>query len=119
MKTVGKLIDDLFKTHRKEDGREYTHKEVSVALSGIIDASYLSKLRNGKIPNPGRDTLLALCRFFKVPPSYFFPELEQQEGRLSLTEGTTDQLRLALRATGLGPDVQDKIEQLVRALQGD
>ena len=119
MKTVGDLIDDLFKTHRKPDGKEYTHKEVSVELGKqgtVVDPSYLSKLRNNKVPNPGRDTLLGLCRVFKVPPSYFFPELEQQdEGCLSSND--PHQLRVALRKVGLDPEVQDKIEQLIRALQ--
>ena len=72
MKTVAELIDDLFITHRKEDGREYTHKEVCEAL-GDVAPSHLSRLRSGIISNPGREVLLSLCRFFKVPPSYFFP----------------------------------------------
>ena len=118
MQTVAQLIDDLFKTIKKKDGKEYTHKEVAVALGGSIDPSYLSKLRNGKISNPGRDTLLGLCRFFKVPPSYFFPELKQQNGE-RVVQGDPYQLRIALRNAGLSPEVQDKIEQLIRALQGE
>ncbi|MBA3947091.1 MAG: helix-turn-helix transcriptional regulator [Herpetosiphonaceae bacterium] len=119
MDTVGQLINDLFQTHRKPDGKEYTHKEIFLATGGAIDPSYLSRLRHDKIPNPGRETLLALCRVFKVPPSYFFPELEHlAEGA---PEPTTPQLqfRLALRASRLQPDVQEKLEQLFRALQGE
>ena len=118
MHTVAQLVNDLFDTHRKPDGKEYTHKEVSVATGGAIDPSYLSKLRNDKIANPGRDTLLALCRFFRVPPSYFFPELDQFTNEMPLP-ATSNPLRVALRASGLQPGVQEKIEQLIRALQDE
>ncbi len=117
MTTVGQLINDLFATHRRPDGKEYTHKEISVASGGAIEASYLSRLRNDKIPNPGRDTLLALCRFFKVSPSYFFPELDAISAELLSGEGSPNQLRVALRSAGLTPAVQTHIEELVKALQ--
>src|SRR5436853_7457562 len=75
MTTMADLIDDLFRSHRKPNGREYSHVEVCQALGGAIEPSHLGKLRNGTIQNPKRDTLIALCRFFQVSPTYFFPEL--------------------------------------------
>src|SRR5690349_5222471 len=98
MKTVAELVDDLFHTHRKPDGREYTHKEVSLALGGAVEPSHLSKLRTGKIPNPGRETLLALCHFFQVQPSYFFPELDALAQQARQSAGQPDLLRVALRS---------------------
>lgn len=117
MKTVAELIDQLFRTHRRPDGQEYTYKQVSVALGRSVESSHLSKLRTGKITNPGRETLLGLCRFFKVSPSYFFPELEfplSADGSAS-EQGTP--VQIALRATGLAPEVQEKLEELIRTLQ--
>jgi transcriptional regulator with XRE-family HTH domain len=116
MRTLAELIDDLFRMHRRPDGREYTHIEVCVALGGAIEPSHLSKLRRGGIVNPGRDVLLALCRFFKVPPTYFFPELTEETTETTKLQ-TEDPLRIALRSTSLTPEVQAKIEALIRALE--
>lgn len=115
MKTVAELVDDLFKTHTKSNGREYTHVEVAEKLGGAIDPSHISKLRSGHIKNPGRETLLALCRFFKVPSSYFFPELGPP------TEVETeheDVLSLAARAK-LSPEVKQKLRELIQALEDE
>ena len=117
IKTVAELVDQLFHTHHKPDGREFTHKEVSLALGGAVEPSHLSKLRNGKIPNPGRETLLALCNFFKVPPSYFFPELDALEQQAR--QAQDDLLHVALRSAGLSPEVQNKLEALIQALKTD
>lgn len=73
--TTAELIDQLFRTHRKPDGKEYSHVELSSALGGALAPSHIGKLRAGTIRNPQRDTLLQLCQFFRVPPTYFFPEL--------------------------------------------
>lgn len=115
MKTVGQLVDELFHTHRRPDGREYTYQEICTALDGAIEPSQLSRLRNGKVTNPGRETLLALCRFFQVRPSYFFPELEQLPPPAEATQ--PDALQVALRSSGLRPDVQAKLEDLIQTLK--
>ncbi len=116
MKTTAELIDNLFRTHRKANGKEYSHIEVCVALDGAIEPSHLGKLRNGTIKNPKRDTLLALCRFFKIQPTYFFPELrapEAQEGQ----EQLDDPISALMRMISLPPDVKQKLEDFLRALQ--
>lgn len=117
MSTVAELVDNLFRTHRRPDGREYTHKDVTIALGGLVEPSHLSKLRNGKITNPGRDTLLLLCRFFKVPPSYFFPELEFSSFEIDPDAQRIQSIHMALRSAGLSPQVQEKLEALIQALQ--
>jgi transcriptional regulator with XRE-family HTH domain len=119
MKILSELVDDLFRTHRRPDGREYTYKEVTVALGGVVEPSHLSKLRTGKITNPGRETLLSLCRFFSIAPTYFFPELDALPRSSSDPEVATqvNSLRLALRSAGLQPEVEKKLEELILALQ--
>ncbi len=115
MKTMADLLNDLFRTHRRQDGREYTASEVARAITeelhGELDPSYLTKMRNGQIENPTRNTLLLLCRFFKVPANYFFPELDLQSPP---EEGS---IHAALRATDLEPEVQAKLEELIQAMQ--
>lgn len=76
MQDVAELIDQLFKTYRHPSGREYTYAEVARELNDELDPTYIGKLRQGTIKNPGRNALLLLCMFFRVPASYFFPELE-------------------------------------------
>lgn len=116
MSTFAELVEDLFRTHRRPDGREYTNREVSLALGGQVEPSHLSKLRNGRIVNPGRDTLLLLCQFFNVPPSYFFPELDLPPS-VQADQQQAEALHIALRSTTLSPQVREKLEALIRALQ--
>jgi transcriptional regulator with XRE-family HTH domain len=116
-KTIAQLVDALFKEHRKPDGQEYSYQEVSKALEGGLDASYIAKVRRGVIKNPGRDALMLLCRFFRVPASYFFPELDD----LALPEETTDKthmdlIRVGLRSMDFTPEVQDYLEGIITAL---
>src|SRR5512145_1629329 len=75
--TIAELVNRLFQEHRRTDGQEFTNQEVAHELS--IHPSYIGKIRAGKVPNPGRDTLKQLCLFFQVPSSYFFPELDTLE----------------------------------------
>src|SRR5512145_3261988 len=116
MKTVAELVDDLFRSHRKPNGREYSYTEVAEYLNGVLDPSHLSKLRYGQIKNPSRETLLALCRFFKVPASYFFPELELPEQPIEIPE---DPISIALRSSNVSPAVRKKLEELIRALEDE
>ena len=116
-KTTAQLVDDLFKEHRKPDGQEYSYQEVSKALEGELDASSIAKIRKGVIKNPGRDALMLLCRFFRVPATYFFPELDD----LALPEETADQrnmdlIRIGLRSMDFTPEVQDYLEGIITAL---
>ena len=117
MKTIADLVDDLFRTHRKPNGREYSHVEVCAALGGAIEPSHLGKLRNGTIKNPKRDTLLALCRFFKVQPTYFFPELQLPNGADGQEQAPKDAISAAMRLINLEPEARKRLEEFLRTLQ--
>lgn len=114
-KSIAHMVDQLFQTHRHPSGREYTYQEVADGAQGGLEPSYISKLRKGKIPNPGRNTLLLLCKFFQVAASYFFPELEQAEDkeRQSLP---VDHV-LAHRAAKLSPEAQRQLAAFLDVLQ--
>jgi transcriptional regulator with XRE-family HTH domain len=120
--SLAELVDALFKTHLREDGREYSTYEVAKRIEelgcGRVNASHIAKLRRGESANPSRDILLRLCMFFRVPASYFFPELDQ----LSLYQGKAEedpaiQARVAFRAAGLTPDEQAHLEGIFAALR--
>lgn len=122
MKTVAELVNALFATHRKSNGREYSNADVAKALNGRVDPSHLSRLRAGQIKNPSRETLLALCTFFKVPSSYFFPELkeiEEAEKAEEEEETKEDPIAIATRFSNLSPAVRKKLDELLRALEDD
>src|SRR5215210_1412365 len=102
---IGELVDRLFRTHLRADGKEYSYQEVAAALNDEIDPTYIGKLRSGKVPNPGRNTLKLLCLFFGVPASYFFPDLEPK-GAAEEDPALVGErkLQIALRSVGLSPD---------------
>lgn len=109
--TVAELIDQLFQTHRRPDGKEYSFHEVSAKLNGQLSPGYLAKLRNGTSGNPSRQSLLLLCQFFKVPASYFFPELDD----LAEEEPSEDEkIAIVLRSSSLSEDVQNLIQGMIR-----
>lgn len=117
--SIGALVDQLFHTILHPNGREYTYTEVADATG--MDASYIRKLRFNQIPNPGISTISALCRFFGVDASYFFPELAAMHGASvdnSIVQSAEQvPFRLALRSTGLTPEAQAYIEGLITLLQ--
>src|SRR5512145_2941781 len=95
---IALLINQLFEASRQPNGREFSNQEVAHALG--VHSSYIGKLRAGKVPNPGRDTLKQLCIFFQVPSSYFFPELEPLEASQG-SKSSEINLRRTLQDFGL------------------
>jgi transcriptional regulator with XRE-family HTH domain len=78
--SIADLINRLFQTHlHPEENREYLGIEVAIATNAAIQQGHLRGLRSGRIKNPTRETLLALCEFFEVEPRYFFPELKGKD----------------------------------------
>ena len=77
--TVTELINQLFETHlHPTENRKYMTIEVALMTEGIIKQPHMHRLRSGEIKNPTRETLLALCKVFRVSPVYFFPELDNE-----------------------------------------
>lgn len=69
------MLDYLLQTRLHEAGRPYTYREISLAMNGTVSYNHLKQLHTGRIKKPTRETILAICLFFRVQPSYFFPEL--------------------------------------------
>jgi transcriptional regulator with XRE-family HTH domain len=103
-------LDHLFRTVHPKDRGPYTPAEVADAINAaaggrVVSATYLWLLRTGQRDNPTLRHLLALARFFGVPPDYFLPEDTRQEKEFPaevVAALTDDKVRdLALRAAGL------------------
>ena len=114
---IAALVNHLFHTRRKPNGEEYTSQDVETATEKRITSSAVRKLRDGTSRNPTRETLMELCFFFKVPASYFFPELEALAAP-SDDVAQQDQVQVLLRSIGgLSSDDTDLLQRLIAALR--
>jgi transcriptional regulator with XRE-family HTH domain len=77
--TLAQLLDHLFKVRRHATGREYSYREVAAATEGEVSYQAIYRIRTGTNDNPTYNTLMALCLFFQVSPSYFFPQLAEKQ----------------------------------------
>jgi transcriptional regulator with XRE-family HTH domain len=103
-------LDHLFRTVHPKDRGPYTPAECAEAINAaagesVVSGTYLWMLRTGKRDNPTMKHLIAISRFFGVPPTYFFPDdcLDENAVPAELTAALgDDQVRvMALRAAGL------------------
>lgn len=79
-RTLSERVNYLFLVRlHPDEARPYTVNEVVAASRGLTAKSNIYKLRDGSNENPTRETLMCLATFFKVPITYFFPELDDQD----------------------------------------
>lgn len=70
-------LNRLFDTVHPPGRQPHTNAEVAAALTAAghpIAKPYLSQLRSGRRTNPSDEMVMALAKFFKVKPDYFFNE---------------------------------------------
>lgn len=100
----------MFRTVHPKDRRPYTPAECAEAINAaagesVVSGTYLWMLRTGKRNNPTMKHLVAISRFFGVPPTYFFPDDCLDENAIPAELAAAlgdDQVRvMALRAAGL------------------
>ncbi len=103
-------LDRLFRTVHPKDRGPYTPAEVADAINEAaggraVSGTYLWLLRTGQRDNPTMKHLIAIARFFGVPPTYFFPDEAMQQDAVPAELAAAlsdDQVReMALRAAGL------------------
>jgi transcriptional regulator with XRE-family HTH domain len=122
-------VDNLFRTVRPRNGREYSFEEVAEAIrvkgGPTISATYLWQLRKGLRDNPTKRHLEALAGFFGVPPAYFFDDAQTAriDAELALLTALRDApvRQIALRANGLSTKSLETITEMVdrvRELEG-
>jgi transcriptional regulator with XRE-family HTH domain len=116
---VSELVELLFRTHLKSDGRQYSNREVARGINslglGDITPAYIAKLRRDDTLNPSRDVLSKLCLFFQVPSSYFFPELDRftsSQAETTTSDDPSVQLHMIFRSAGLTKEEQEQVEGL-------
>jgi transcriptional regulator with XRE-family HTH domain len=103
-------LDHLFRTAHPKDRGPYTPAEVADAINAaagerVVSGTYLWLLRTGQRDNPTMKHLIAIARFFGVPPTYFFPDdsLDENAVPAELTAALGDEKvrEMALQAAGL------------------
>jgi transcriptional regulator with XRE-family HTH domain len=127
---LARRLDHLFRTVHPKDRGPYTPAEVADAINTaagerVVSATYLWLLRTGQRDNPTLRHLVALARFFGVPPVYFLPDDNARDTELPaevVATLTDDKVRdLALRAAGLSDRSLRAITDMVdsaRAVEG-
>ncbi len=132
--TFSALLNYLFATRLKADGKEYSLAEVSRATG--LKVPYLSNLRTGKIAMPPADRVQSLADFFGVSVGYFtgkflgLPPSEAAQPDVPQDGELWDALRkplvreVALRAGAMGSseraiilEMLDRAERLARAAE--
>jgi transcriptional regulator with XRE-family HTH domain len=103
-------LDRLFRTVHPKDRGPYTPAEVAGAINAeagerVVSGTYLWLLRTGQRDNPTMRHLIAIARFFGVPPAYFFPDDTAGQGAVPaevVAALSDDKVReMTLRAAGL------------------
>lgn len=123
-------LDLLFRTVHPKDRGPYTPADVAEAINAeagerVVSGTYLWLLRTGRRDNPTMKHLVAISRFFGVPPTYFFPDDSAQQGTMPselVAALSDDSLReLTLRAAGLSDRSLKAITDMInsaRAVEG-
>jgi transcriptional regulator with XRE-family HTH domain len=121
---LAERLDCLFRTVHPKDRGPWTPAEAADAINAdagerVISGTYLWLLRTGQRDNPTMKHLIAIARFFGVPPTYFFPDDAMQQGEVpaELTAALSDDKvrELALRAAGLSDRALAAITDMIRS----
>ena len=124
-RSIADRLDHLFKTFRRPDGREYSHREVERELATRYDLqlshAYIGDLRVGRHDNPTVKALKALGTFFGVPVEYFTQDdvahKVDQELQLAVAlrelRNNGDLQTLVVRARGLSAKSLHAITEII------
>jgi transcriptional regulator with XRE-family HTH domain len=120
---AGKL-NHLFATVIPAGRRPYSTEEVArfITDDGVpISGSYIWLLRKGQRNNPTLRHIVALSKFFGVPPAYFFDDdvTTHVDSHLKLAAALRDRRvrRLSLRVSGLSATTLEALLTLVNEVR--
>lgn len=120
---IAEKVRFLLNTIKKPNGEPYNYREVEEGTHGEINYSWLWKLANGQVNNPGIQALKSLTTFFGITPDFWFKDLKEwvaEQTSVSNDEqaGKGENLeRLALYARGLSAEDLEIVINLVEAFK--
>ncbi|GEE00091.1 secretion protein EspR [Gordonia spumicola] len=117
-------LNRLFETVHPPGRRPHTNSEVVAALTSAghsISKPYMSQLRNGHRTNPSHEVVVALAKFFKVQPDYFYDDvyaakIDHDLEVLSQLRGRGLR-RLSARAFDLSEESQEMLTAMAEKLR--
>lgn len=121
---LAERLDRLFRTVHPKDRGPYTPAEAAEAINEaagerLVSGTYLWLLRTGQRDNPTMKHLIAISRFFGVPPIYFFPDdaMQRDAVQAELTVALSDDKvrEMALRAAGLSDRALMAITEMINS----
>ncbi len=128
--TLAEVIDKLFKTIKRPNGREHSMEEVAKRCAAWLrergqaksfSKEYVRQLRYGIATNPTKSHLEALAAFFEVDPAIFFDSQRSRQIQADLellaALRDADVHAVALRALSLTPAHRAQVLDLMRTLQ--
>lgn len=114
--TIADLVNLLFETIRRPDGRTYTEKEVSEHVN--ITQKTLNHIRTGRTPNPGISAIREISHFFGVSLDFFDVErlddcyafLNERKGQAERSPSVEG---ILLRAVNLSDEAQQDVLRVI------
>jgi transcriptional regulator with XRE-family HTH domain len=67
-------LEHVLNTYRHPDGREWTGAEIEKVTAGIVQRSYTTNPRKGRIESPGYEKMRAIAKAMGFPPEAWFDE---------------------------------------------
>ena len=72
---IARKFEWFVEAYRRPDGRRWGGQDLQDATNGIVQRSYITNLRQGRIENPGYEKLAAIAKAMGFPPGLWFEDL--------------------------------------------
>jgi transcriptional regulator with XRE-family HTH domain len=76
MVQIAQKFERFLQTYRRPDGSRWGGQDLHDATGGIVQRSYVTALRKGRIENPGFEKLRAIAKAMNFPPELWFEDVE-------------------------------------------
>jgi len=71
---VAQKFEHLLDTYRRPDGQRWTGQQFDEATGGVVQRSYVTNLRKGRIENPGYEKMKAIAKAMGFAPEVWFED---------------------------------------------
>ena len=75
MAQIADKFEHFLETYRRRDGSRWGGQDLHDATGGIVQRSYVTALRKGRIENPGFEKLRAIAKAMGFPPELWFEDV--------------------------------------------
>ncbi|GAB4057217.1 helix-turn-helix domain-containing protein [Catellatospora paridis] len=111
-RTIAERVSQLFETHRRDDGRRYTTREVAAAVG--CSHTHIAEIANGRVPDPHVNVLVGIANFFGKDPAYLIPS-----SKAGFRAQSEEVASIAFRASRLDADALRGVKALIDEILAD